>query len=228
VHTNKARSLGYAVTEWPANVAKVATAHPHDEEKVILPRGADTDRKRALEAGFTVNEHVAAKVDDSLRAHKAWRSTILGMPEARERESAAVEIVTTQNRETMPIESARAFLRGLPTEQTEVLSTVTTKTDPRAARLAEIDGSMKSFNASRGFAPKPKAAASPASFDPVRLQRLADIRLAALTLRMERGEMAVAQEHKKLAYAISVHDKTGLPLANVFAQMEIDTSKMLA
>jgi hypothetical protein len=33
----------------------------------------------------------------------------------------------------------------------------TFSSDPRAARLAEIEGSMKSFNASRGFASKPKA-----------------------------------------------------------------------
>jgi len=45
----------------------------------------------------------------------------------------------------MPIASARAFLRGLPIEQKEEVTTVTTNTDPRAARLAEIEGSMKAF-----------------------------------------------------------------------------------
>jgi hypothetical protein len=151
------------------------------------------------------------------------------MPEARDRESAAVEIVTTQNRETMSIESARAFLRGLPTEQTEAPNTtMKTNIDPRADRLKEIEGSMKAFNTSRGHTGKPKAATSAASFDPIKLQRLADIRLAALTMRLGRGETAVANEQKKLAYAMSVHNQTGLPLATVFAQLAIDTSKMLA
>jgi hypothetical protein len=216
-----------------ATKEKIAVPLDFQPSIVALSNGERMTRKEAKAKGWKIyGEPDAAQTpmagEESLRVHKAWRSTILGMPEARERESAAVEIVTTQNRETMPIESARAFLRGLPIEETEAPTAMTIKTDPRAARLAEIDGSMKAFNTSRGFAPKPKTAASPASFDPVRLQRLADIRLAALTMRMERGEMAVAQEHKKLAYAISVHNQTGMPLASVFAQMSIDTSKMLA
>jgi hypothetical protein len=200
---------------------------------VLLNNGERMTRKEAKAKGWKIHGEADATPTNTenaaiLSAHKAWRASVLALPEARDRESAAVEIVTSQTSDTMSIESARAFLRGLPTE-TEELSTVTTNTtDPRAARLAEIDGSMKSFNTERGYTAKPKAAASPASFDPVRLQRLADIRLAALTLRLERGEMAVAQEHKKLAYAISVHNQTGMPLASVFSQMAIDTSKMLA
>jgi len=148
---------------------------------VALSNGERMPRKEAKAKGWKIygepDEAQAPKAgEESLRAHKVWRSTILGMPEARDRESAAVEIVTTQNRETMSIESARAFLRGLPTEQTEAPNTVTTtKTDPRAARLAEIEGSMKAFNTSKGYKAKPKAAASAANFDPIKLQRLTDI-----------------------------------------------------
>lgn len=229
---NKARDQGWKIEDFPANVAKTATPHPHDNDKVIIARGAYAERAKAIAAGFTVNENVAAPIGNEnaaiAQAHKSWRNSILALPEARDRESAVVELVTSQTSNTMSVESARAFLRGLPIEQTEAPNTMTTKTDPRAARLAEIATGANAFNVSRGFAPKAKAAASPSSFDPVKLQRLADIRLAAITMRMEKGEMALANEQKKLSYAMSVHAQTGLPLATVFAQLDVDTSKMLA
>jgi hypothetical protein len=202
---------------------------------VLLNNGERMTRKDALAKGYTIHGEADANTPDTgnsatLKAHNAWRSSVLCLPEARSRESAAVEIVTSQTKDTMSVESARAFLRGLPTEETQEQTTVTTDTDPRAARKAEIANSMKAFNTSKGYQAGSKAAAtSPlASTDPTKLKRLAEIRLAALTLRVERGEMALANEHKKLNYAMSVHSQTGMPLATVFTQLGVDTSKMLA
>jgi hypothetical protein len=201
---------------------------------VLLNNGERMTRKEALAKGWKIHGEPDATAPDNenaatLKAHKAWRSSVLALPEARDRESAAVEIIMTQTAETMPVASARAFLRGLPTETKEE-TTVTTDTDSRAARKAEIANSMSAFNKHNSYQGNARAAAmSPlASTDPTKLKRLAEIRLGALTHRMERGEIAVANEHKKLAYAMSVHSQTGLPLATVFTQLGVDTSKMLA
>jgi hypothetical protein len=158
----------------------------------------------------------------------AWRSAIIASPEIINRTSAAAELLTTQSHETMSIESARAFLRGLPTEQTQEETTMTTNTDPRAARIAEIAVSMNAFNLQNGGKAKASAPAPLASVDPTKLKRLAEIRLGALTMRIGRGETAVTNEQKKLTYALSVHAQTGMPLATVFTQLDVDTSKMLA
>jgi hypothetical protein len=218
-----------------ATKEKLAVPLDFQPSIVVLNNGERMTLKEAKAAGYKIFGEpddpapVLRAGEENLRAHKTWRSTILGMPEARNRESAAVELVTTQNRETMSIEAARAFLRGLPTEQAEEpTATMTMNPDPRATRLAEIEGSMKAFNTSRGHAGKPRAAVSAASVDPVKLQRLADIRLAAITMRIGQGEASLQSEHKKLSYAMSVHAQTGLPLATVFQQLGVDTSKMLA
>jgi hypothetical protein len=155
---------------------------------------------------------------------------VLSLPEARNRESAAVEIVTSQTQDTMSIESARAFLRGLPTEKTQEQTTVTTNTtDPRTARKAEIANSMAAINRNNGYgarAPKTAASAAPslAGIDPTKLKRLAEIRLNAV----ESGQAGSADEGKKLRYALIVHAQVGTPLATVFSQLGVDTSKMLA
>jgi hypothetical protein len=112
---------------------------------VVLNNGDRMKRSTAKAQGWKIyGEPDATALDDAnaatLKAHKAWRSSVLALPEARERESAAVEIVTTHTADTMSVASARAFLRGLPTEQTtqEEITTMTTDTNPeRAARLAK-------------------------------------------------------------------------------------------
>jgi hypothetical protein len=195
---------------------------------VVLNDGERMMRKEAKAKGWKIHgepDEVATPKagEESLRAHKIWRSTILGMPEARDRESAAVEIVTTQNRETMSIESARAFLRGLPTEQTEAPNTtMTTSTDPRAARMAELSNSMAAYNKNNGYQAKPKAVApSLADVEPTKLRRLAEIRLNAL----QSGATPVsASEQKLLKYALEVQD---IRLANTFATLGVNTSKIL-
>jgi hypothetical protein len=203
---------------------------------VLLNNGERMTRKDALAKGWKIHGDPEVSTPGSenaeiLKAHKAWRTSVLALPEARDRESAAVEIVMTQTANTMSVASARAFLRGLPTEQTKEETTVTTNTDPNAARKAEIANSMSAFNKNNGYRGNARAAspsAALASTDPAKLKRLAEIRLGALTHRMERGEIAIAQEQKKLVYALSVHEQTGLPLATVFAQLGVDTAKMLA
>jgi hypothetical protein len=204
---------------------------------VVLNNGDRMKRHAAIAAGYKIHgEPDATAPEDAnaatLKAHKAWRSSVLALPEARERESAAVELVTTQTAETMPVSSARAFLRGLPTEQEET-TTMTTDTNAspeRAERLAQISGVTKAFNKSRGYgeartnAPASQPGrASLASMDQTKLRRLAEIRLSAL----ENGTAheASSNETKKLRYALSV---TGMALSDVFAQLNLDTSKLRA
>jgi hypothetical protein len=158
---------------------------------------------------------------------------VLALPEARDRESAAVEIVTTQTADTMSVASARTFLRGLPTETTEETSMPTNTTDnanpERAARLAEINGGMAAFNKGRGYGEGRRTnvqgsesrGVSLADVDQTKLRRLSQIRLNAL----ENGTAheASAGETKKLRYALSVE---GMELSAVFSQLSVDTSKL--
>ena len=198
---------------------------------VLLNNGERMKRQAAIAAGYKIHgEPDAAAPDDgnaaTLKAHQAWRSSVLALPEARDRESAAVEIVTTQTADTMSVANARAFLRGLPTERTEDQPTVTTNNpDPRAARLAEIKSGMSAFNRNNGLTAKATTSAAPslAGIDPVKLKRLAEIRLNAV----ESGQAGDYAEGKNLRYALQVHSQTGMPLANVFSQLGVDTSKII-
>jgi hypothetical protein len=204
---------------------------------VLLNNGERMKRHAAIAAGYKIHgEPDAIAPDDvnaaTLKAHKAWRSSVLALPEARERESAAVEIVMTQTAETMPVANARAFLRGLPTETTEETTTMTTDTNAnpeRAERLAQISANAKAFNKGRGYGEATNAPASQsrsaslAGVDQTKLRRLSEIRLNAL----ENGTAheASSGETKKLRYALTVE---GMALSDVFAQLNLDTSKLRA
>jgi hypothetical protein len=222
-----------------ATKPKTAIPHKYDAGMVLTHDRGSMSRAKAKELGYDITGADAQNGTEpdnanaaTLEAHKAWRSSVLALPEARDRESAAVEIVMTQTAETMTVASARAFLRGLPVEQTqEETTTMTTdNANPeRAARLAEINGGMLAFNKQRGYGEARKTnsqdsqsrGASLADVDQTKLRRLSQIRLNAL----ENGTAheASAGETKKLRYALSV---TGMALADVFAQLSVDTSKL--
>jgi hypothetical protein len=99
----------------------------------------------------------------------------------------------------------------------------------RAARLAEINGSVSAFNKNRGYGETRRVnatasqsrGASLADVDQTKLRRLSQIRLNAL----ESGTTheASAGETKKLRYALTVE---GMSLTDVFAQLNVDTSKL--
>lgn len=195
---------------------------------VLLNNGERMTLEKALKARYRIADAASLSAADTqpgkVNALSAWRANVLAVPEAKGRVSAATQLIEEQP--LMSIDRVRAFLRGLPTEQTDTTEEIdmTIKEDPaRAARRAEIAASMQSFNRSRGFARPVRAAAKPAvhavTADPVKLRRLAEIRLAAL---QHNGEMV---ESKKLKYALDVQSQTGAPLVNVFATLGVDTSK---
>jgi len=213
---------------------KIAVPLEGTPSVVVLNNGDRMKRSTAKAQGWKIyGEPDAAGPDNANAAlkdqHKAWRTSVLALPEARERESAAVEIVTTHTADTMPVASARAFLRGLPTETTtEETSMPTDNANPeRAARLAEINGSVSAFNRGRGYgartnAPSPQSrGASLADVDQAKLRRLSQIRLNAL--ESGTAHEASADETKKLRYALNVED---MALSDVFAQLNVDTSKL--
>jgi hypothetical protein len=222
----EAASKGYKIVAWP-KAERVATAHEHEPESVVLPRGQVVSRDTAESAGFTVSARASEATADP---NRSWRSAILSSPEARDRASATVELVTTQSPTTMPVANARAFLRGLPTETTEETTTMTTDTNAnpeRAARLAEINGGMQAFNKQRGYGARTNVQGSQsrgvslAGVDETKLRRLSQIRLNAL--ESGTAHEASAGETKKLRYALSVE---GMALSDVFAQLNVDTSKL--
>lgn len=214
----------------------IATEHPDDPNTVTLHlgggRGLKTSRLRAMEDGYTVikpgelSRPAAPTVGQNERS---WRVAIMNAPEARSRPSATAEILAGHTSHSMTFESARAFLRGLPVEKQDTKEPEKMKDDPRAARRAEIQGSMAVFNKSQGFAASGSRATPDASaVDPTKLKRFAELRLTALEMRSDGGDASVRREQKNLRYALSVHSQTGLPLATVFTQMGVDTSKMLS
>jgi hypothetical protein len=215
---------------------KIATPLDFMPSIVKLDNGVRMTLAEARAQGYKIYGEPDATAPDNANAalkdqHKAWRSSVLALPEARDRESAAVEIVTTQTADTMSVANARAFLRGLPTEQTqEETSMPTDNANPeRAARLAEINGGMKAFNRQRGYGEVRRAnapasqsrGASLAGVDQTKLRRLSQIRLNAL--ESGTAHETSAGEQKKVRYALSVE---GMALSDVFAQLSVDTSKL--
>lgn len=222
----EAASKGYKVVAWP-KAERVATPHAHEPESVVLSRGQVVSRDTAESAGFTVSAHAPEATADP---NRSWRSAIMGLPEARDRTSATAELLTTQSHLTLSVEAAQAFLRGLPTEQTEDQISMPTNADTnpeRAARLAEINGTVNAFNKQRGYGARTNAPASQsrsaslAGVDETKLRRLSEIRLNALESCT--AHEASAGETKKLRYALSVE---GMALSDVFAQLNVDTSKL--
>ena len=206
------------------------------QNMVLIPGGQTETALQAKRDGYEIVEYSSTAfmpsnaVTNPQLSEKNWRSSLMSIAEGRTRPSALAELLHTQSSASLPFESARAFLRGLPHEQPEGPEAVTTASDPKATRLAEIDASMATFNKNNNVygGKKPAAVVSSLSVtEPLRLKRLAEIRLGAITTRLERGESALSGEQKKLAYALSVHDQTGLPLATVFTQLGVDTSIML-
>lgn len=217
---------------------KIAAEFAPGSNKVqLVDKGVVMDRADAVALGYTVSASVpqfapapatVAPANGAAIKMQSWRSAIIRSPEATGRDEATAELLTKHSPETLSVEDARAFLRGLPTEQTERKDPDVTKTnaDPRAARKVEIANSMTTFNANSGYTARNAARGvdSLSGIDPAKLQRLAELRLNAL----ENGQAHAAEgEGKKLRYALQVHDQTGLPLANVFAQLGVDASKII-
>lgn len=213
---------------------KIAVPLEGTPSVVLLNNGERMKRSTAKAQGWKIyGEPDAAAPDDANAAlkdlHTAWRTSVLALPEARDRESAAVEIVTTHTAETMTVANARAFLRGLPVETKDEPNVTNTTDNPnpeRSARLAEINGSVSAFNKDRGYgaggtAAQMRVGVSLGGTDQTKLRRLSQIRLNAL----ENGTAheVSAGETKKLRYALSVE---GMALSDVFAQLAVDTSKL--
>lgn len=211
---------------------KIAIPLDFQPSIVALSNGDRMSRKEAKAKGWKIYGEPDESAPDNenaatLKAHKAWRSSVLALPEARERESAAVEIVMSQTADTMPVASARAFLRGLPTETKEQTSMTTNNTDPRAARLAEIRNGMAVFNKSQGYRPARNVAARPVQertdIEPTKLQRLTEIRLNALG----QNGGGHSQEARILRNALDTHHRVGTPLNRALAQHGFDASTLL-
>lgn len=211
---------------------KIAVPLSGTPSVVLLNNGERMSRKDALKAGYRIADAASiAKVEAEASAANilpAWRSQVSCLPEAQGRASAAAQIIEEQP--LMSIERVRVFLRGLPieTEQDTTEETMTTNDDPRAARRAEIAGSMQAFNRDRGWvktqSEAPKAApAAVSSVEPEKLKRFAEIRFNALQMNGH----GLSQEAKKLKCALDAHATTGAPLSRLLAQLEVDTSKFV-
>jgi hypothetical protein len=220
-----AEAKGYKVVAWPDS-ERTAVPHPHEKDLVILPRGQVLSRNTANIEGFAL----AARLPNAAAAdpNRSWRAAIMGLPEARDRTSATAELLTTQSHETLSVEAARAFLRGLPTEdENEEQTTVTDNADPRAARLAEIEGSVAAFNKSQGYRTARSVAPRPVQertdIEPTKLQRLTEIRLMGLCQNGRDN----SQEAKILRNALDTHHRVGTPLNRALAQHGLDATTLL-
>ncbi|MEE4417305.1 hypothetical protein, partial [Klebsiella pneumoniae] len=183
-----AEALGYTIAPYAdlvAQSARIATRHPEYTDLVCLPPfGLAVQPNTARSMGFTVSTITAAPtravVSSRPNPQAEWRAAVSRLPEASGRPSATAQLLTSRSPENLTVEQARALLRGLPVEtdhtETTEETTMTTDTDPRAARLAEIERSMSAFNKSRGHAGKTDAN----DIDPVRLKRLAEMRYSAM------------------------------------------------
>lgn len=234
-----AEALGYTIAPYTDLVApseRIAATHPEFSDLVTLPPfGYMVTTATAKQMGFAVSKIASPRVTTAPPSRpdpqSTWRSAIMTSPEAKERPAATAELLTTRTPETLTVEQARAFLRGLPieAEQTETPDTMTTNDDPRAKRLAEIAAIGPALNKAMGYTserPQPAKASQPAALsnvEPARLKRLAEIRLNALQMNGH----GLTQEAKALKLALDTHATTGFPLARALAQLSVDTSKLM-
>lgn len=230
-----AEALGYTVAPYVdlvAPSARIAVRHPEYADLATLPPfGLTVTTEAAKSMGFALSGLSRASAKPSRTdPQTAWRSAIMKLADANERPSATAELLTTQTPESLSVEAARAFLRGLPIEQTEPTEETMTMTndDPaRVARMSEIAASAASFNRDRGWT-KPqiataKTAPAASSVEPEKLKRFAEIRFSALQMNGQ----GHTQEAKKLKCALDSHATTGAPLSRLLAQLKVDTSKFV-
>ncbi|MGY3618414.1 hypothetical protein [Bradyrhizobium sp. USDA 10063] len=213
-------------------MTKIKTAIPLDGTPsiVLLDNGDRMKRDKAIAAGYKIVDAAAVQSAEaanvSVDAYGSWRTAITCLPEARERQAAAAELIANRNHQNLTIDQARAFLRGLPveTEQSDTTEENTMNTnDPRAVRLAEISNSMAAYNRNNGYNVKaPQVSAS--DVEPGKLKRLAEIRLGA----MDASGRGTSQEARSLRLALNTHETVGTPLSRLFAQLGVDTSKFLS
>lgn len=218
MNKEEAIGKGIAVEPWPAD-QKYVTSNPHAPEYLIAPRSLSLSAEHARSVGFEVR---TGQSGTDANPGKAWRATIIKSQEANARPAAAAELLATQSPASMTAEKALAFLRGLPAEATTPKVATPAPIDPKAARLAEIEASARSFNRANGYSVKPGRAPSLASVPASRLQRLAELRLASLTTRMERGDSAASRERMNLQHALKTTAMTGKPLIQSLQAMGID------
>ncbi|MGY4570793.1 hypothetical protein [Bradyrhizobium sp. USDA 3256] len=194
---------------------------------VVLDNGERMTRPKAIAAGYRIVDASAIKSAEAATvltdAISRWRLAIECLPEATARAAATAELLASRNPETLTVEQARAFLRGLPveTENTEQQTEDTMTTDPRAERLAEIERSMNAFNRNNGHAGK-DLRAKIADFDPARLRRLAEIKLNA----MEANKQGMTSDFKKLKLALDTHSRLGGDFSRVLAQAGVDAQSL--
>lgn len=221
---SEAESRGFDVVPWPEG-EKAASVHPHEKGNVVLARGVVVAADTARGAGFSIGERIPQAA--ALSPHRAWRSSIITSPEAKDRPDATAELVLAQNETNMSVDAARAFLRGLPveTEQADTREVETVTIDPRTERLAQISGGTAAFNKSRGYAAKVKTAITPAAVStesPDKLKRLAEIRQ---TMLIKNGQDH-SQEAKALRLAFDAHHRMGTPFAQALAQSGFDAATL--
>ena len=211
--------------------ARVAVAHPHHNDLVSLPPfNLPVMRSTARELGFTVSMTTTsspAVTASHVDPNKAWRAAIYRMPEANARPAAAAEIVKNYSPATMSIDQVQAILRGLPVEAAPTKAVTPAPVDAKAARLAEIGDSMRAFNKANGHAVGHKAAPSLSNIPPDKLERLAEIQLAALTVRVGQGDRAAAAERSKLQHALKMKATAGTPLVQALVQMGVNTAAIV-
>jgi hypothetical protein len=228
-----AKARGFDVVPWPDG-EKTASKHPHDKQSVVLARGVVVAAETARDSGFKIGERI------SRDPRSSWRSSIITSPEAKDRPEATAELVLSQSEATISVDAARAFLRGLPVESEHTDTTegtMTTDTDPKAARLAEIKGSMAVFNASQGRHSGTVKIADGVTFsatrgystqpmqgevDPAKVRRLAEIRYSTM---MGNGK-AHTTEAKKLKLALDTNATMGTAIDVALAQVGFDVKTL--
>jgi hypothetical protein len=131
--------------------------------RVVLPDGREVSPNRATALGYTI-ESLNDQIERNTAARKArfavtqrageayddagakpaqtkgqaliaYAQAIEDLPEAKSRPAAASEIWSKRTVQSMPVERAAAFLRGLPEEAAPVAKVASTVIDPKALAM---------------------------------------------------------------------------------------------
>jgi len=128
----------------------VAVRVPRRPNTVQLWDGSIGRESDAVRAGYTIQTEAEHKREQRLEA-------FIDLPEARGKIRSAMRLAHDYTAEAMPLDRARAFLLGAPTDAAIAAAkakatkptTTTTAADPRAARRAELHEAGRAASARR-------------------------------------------------------------------------------
>lgn len=109
-----------------------------EAEEAAKAEAAERVRRSIDPASLSFAERVALKAERDREEAEAYRTSILGLPEAASRPRTAARIIRCHTAKSLPVDRAKAMLAALPEEAPPPIAAAHTPVDPTARRKIEL------------------------------------------------------------------------------------------